>query len=138
VTTPHLLNPARSGVYHAPAHVDAVRALVAGGDALWLEVDLERARGKDDVLQAFARVCEFPATFGRNWDALADALQDLSWLPARGYVVHLRNGTSAARALGLQWATLLEVLEAASHYWKARGKPFVALVDGAAELQPWI
>lgn len=138
MSTPALLNPARSGVYRAPVHIEAVRTLVAGGEALWLGIDLERARSKDDVLQSFARACEFPATFGRNWDALADALQDFAWLPARGYLLHLRQASAVSRALGLDWATLLDVLASSAQHWKARGKPFVVLVDDGAELPPWI
>jgi hypothetical protein len=138
VTTPALLNPARSGVYHAPAHVDAVRAAVASDAALWLPIDLGRARMKAHVLESFAHAFALPSSFGHNWDALADALQDLSWLPAAGYVVHLRNAAPAARAIGGEWAILLDALTDTAHYWKERGKPFVVLVDGVSELPPWI
>lgn len=76
--------------------------------------------------------------FGRNWDALADVLQDLSWQAASAYVLHLRECAAASRALGRDWATLLEILAESAMYWKRRRKPFVVLVDDAAELPPWI
>ena len=37
--------------------------------------------------RGFARALRFPDWVGRNWDALADALGDLSWLPAGPHVV---------------------------------------------------
>jgi RNAse (barnase) inhibitor barstar len=136
--TPPALNPAHSGVYHAPAHIDAVRTLVNAEGGLWLEVDLGRARTKDELLQAFAAALDFPATFGHNWDALADALQDFSWMRGDSYFIHLRDAASAARGLGRDWATLLQVLERTAHHWKGRAKPFVVLVDDVSELPPWI
>ena len=33
------------------------------------------------LFDAFATACDFPEWFGRNWDAFADCLRDLSWLP---------------------------------------------------------
>lgn len=38
--------------------------------------------GKAALLDAVAGALGFPEWVGRNWDALADALADLSWLPA--------------------------------------------------------
>jgi hypothetical protein len=135
-SSPHDFTAAQSGVYRTPAHVDAVRQSIAPGKA-WLEIDLGRAGNKNELMEAFAD-SGFPAGFGRNWDALADALSDLSWAPAEGYVLRLGNAGRAALALGNEWATLIEVLRHAADYWKAHGKPFVALVDDAGELPPWI
>jgi RNAse (barnase) inhibitor barstar len=33
------------------------------------------------LFDVFAVACDFPDWFGRNWDAFADCLRDLSWLP---------------------------------------------------------
>ncbi len=35
----------------------------------------------------YAAAIEFPGTHGKNWDALWDSLRDLSWHPAKGYVI---------------------------------------------------
>lgn len=137
MTTLPLLTPARSGVYRAPLHVDTVRQS-AGEGALWLDFDLTGVRAKDELLETFSTTCGFPATFGRNWDALADALQDMSCCPATGYVLHLRHAGQAAQTLGVDWATLLDVLFECAGYWKAHEKPFIVFVDGSAELSPWI
>lgn len=44
---------------------------------------------KDSLLDRLARGLEFPAHFGRNWDALSDCMTDLGWLGAgRVLIVH--------------------------------------------------
>src|SRR5215210_353127 len=121
----------RCGVYQTPADGSSMRAHFAGSGADCFDIDLARARTKEQLLDAFARSLSFPATFGRNWDALADALQDLSWMPARAYVLHLQDAASIRRALGAQWQTALEVLSATATYWKRRGTPFIVVIDGA-------
>jgi RNAse (barnase) inhibitor barstar len=133
----HVLTPARSGVYRTPAHVDAVKQ-ARDEDHLWIDVDLSHAGSKSELLDLLAREVGFPSTFGRNWDALADALQDLSWRPAKGYVMRLVHAARAGQALGADWATLIEVLRLTASYWKTRGVAFVAFVDDAAGLPLWI
>ena len=132
-----MLTAARSGVYRTPVHVDAVRQACGPGD-LWIDVDFKEIGGKSELLDLFAREAGFPAGFGRNWDALADALQDLSWRPANGYALRLVDVGRAGQALGADWATFIEVLRQTAAYWKGRGKAFVVLVDDAAELPLWI
>ena len=127
---------ARSGVYRAPPHADGLRERAAAAQLEWLEADLAAATTKTTLLGALAAAGAFPAAFGHNWDALADSLGDLSWRPAAGYVLRLRNTSGAQHALGADWDTLLEVLRAAAGEWKARGKPFVVFVDDAA-LPAW-
>lgn len=39
--------------------------------------------GKTKLLDALRVALEFPAYFGRNWDALSDCLQDMSWIQSR-------------------------------------------------------
>ena len=133
---PHRLTPPQSGVYRTPVHVDAVRRSIAK-DALWLELDLAQVGSKSGLMDAFAGT-GLPDYFGRNWDALSDVLTDLSWHDAPAYVLRLANAAAAARALGSDWATLIEVLRHAADYWKAKGKPFVVFADDAGELPLWI
>lgn len=130
------LTAARSGVYRTPADTDGLRERAVAARLAWFEADLADARSKAQVLTTLAAACEFPLGFGHNWDALADSLRDFSWRPAGGYVLRLRNGALAQRALGAEWNTLLVVLREAARDWKAHGKPFVAFVDGA-KLPAW-
>jgi Barstar (barnase inhibitor) len=90
-----------------------------------LEAELSAAGSKGEFLAALAQAIRAPEWFGNNWDALADALGDLSWLDAApGYVLLLRNG---GETLGLdpeEHAIAMEIFGDAAAFWKAHGKPF--------------
>ena len=123
-----------NGVYRAPAAVASLQATVRRAGLRWVVVDLRRARGKHALLSACARGFLFPAGFGGNWDALADCLQDLSWLAEPGTVALLRGAADFAVAAPSVHATLLEILGASAEYWQQRERVFIALSEGGAGL----
>ena len=124
-----------NGIYRAPAHAEAVRAAARNAGLHWSVIDLRRVRGKDALLNAFAHALAFPDTFGGNWDALADSLQDLSWLPEPGWIVVLRGAADFAATAPEDYAVLLELLGAAANYWQRRQERiFIVLADVAAGL----
>ena len=49
----------------------------------WRLVRGSRMLTEANVFQEFAAALQFPAYFGKNWDALDECLHDLSWLPGR-------------------------------------------------------
>ena len=126
----------RSGVYRTPSDVDRLESEAQSGGHAWAEIGLGVCRTKQDALAAIADAVGAPAaSFGANWDALADVLQDLSWRHAAGQTLRLR-GTEALEPAS-ERTTLLEVLQASAAYWRSRGKPFFAFVDDARELPEW-
>jgi hypothetical protein len=128
------LSVKNNGVYRAPAAVALLQTIVRRAGLRWVVVDLRRARGKHALLSACARGFVFPAGFGGNWDALADCLQDLSWLTEPGTVALLRGDADFAVAAPEEHAMLLEILAASAEYWQARGRVFIALSEGSAGL----
>jgi hypothetical protein len=118
------LNEQHNGVYRLPQDPVAADAVLRQ-----LAVDLRRATGKQAVLRVLARALAAPATFGGNWDALNDALQDLSWLPAQGIVLTLSGSGAFAAAAADDFALLCEILDSAAAYWRGRGRVFVAFCD---------
>jgi hypothetical protein len=91
------------------------------------ELDVRDA-SKPDVLERFAAALSFPDWVGRNWDALADALRDLSW-GARPGAVLMVDGTDELRArLPRDAETLLEILGDASKAHARAGVPFWGLL----------
>lgn len=48
-------------------------------------------KNRSDLFTQLARLLEFPAYFGRNWDALDECITDLEWMPGRGYVLIVKN-----------------------------------------------
>lgn len=74
---------------------------------------------RDGMFDEFATALEFPAWFGRNWDAFLDCLRDLSWLADRGVVADRgvlvlwwRSGAFEAAA-PRAWRVATEVIDQA-------------------------
>lgn len=89
---------------------------------------MRRAASKAELLDAVAAALDFPAWTGRNWDALADSLADLSWLPAGPHVLvwpatkRLREADPAA------YVTAVEVMHGATHASADSGRPLTVLL----------
>ncbi|MDP2396847.1 MAG: barstar family protein [Burkholderiales bacterium] len=113
-----------NGVYRAPVDRAPLRAAAAG--LRWFAADLRDAGSGRAVCGALAGALDYPGSFGENWDALNDVLQDLSWLKASGCVLQLDGVASLAPGVR---DTLLEILASAAAFWKRRGREFIVLAD---------
>jgi RNAse (barnase) inhibitor barstar len=95
-------------------------------------IDLEGCWEKGDVLARIASALQFPAWFGQNWDALFDCLTDLSWRPARGYVLVLEHAGELRDSSPEVYDTALGILGEAAAAWQVRGVPLRVLVSAGA------
>jgi hypothetical protein len=86
------------------------------GVALHL-LDGGRCRTKRALLAELARVLEFPAYVGRNWDALEEALGDLEWLPAAGHTLVIAGAEQLLARHEADYATFVSLLEAVGRQW---------------------
>jgi len=66
--------------------------------------------GKPDLMDALAATLHFPDYFGRNWDAVADCLEDLpEAIPGEGYVLFVRGGFRLWQVMPIDIAKLVDV-----------------------------
>ncbi|WP_328297617.1 barstar family protein [Streptomyces sp. NBC_00435] len=96
-------------------------AVAAAEAAGWTTVrlDLDGVRSKAELMRRCRGALRLPEYFGENWDALADALRDLSWLPdAAGRLVAVTSWRAYAAARPGDWETLREILEEAVDFWR--------------------
>lgn len=124
----------RSGVYRAePNREDLARleAIARKAGLSFHRVALAQPARKTELLETLARELRFPDWFGQNWDALQDALCDLSWLPrSRGIVLVIEEGAApSARAGTLE--TFVEVLRSAAAYWEREAQTFLVVLPGS-------
>jgi len=113
-----------AGVYAiAGGDVPALAAAMRDGGLRVHHIDLQGVADKRTLLARLAAQLDFPSGFGGNWDALADNLGDLQWLPAPGYALFLCD-VDALRTAGKDFDTLLDVMDEASADWLGRGVPF--------------
>jgi hypothetical protein len=110
----------------APA-AEVARRLTPGG---WRTLALALAATSDKaaVLAGFAAAGRFPGWVGANWDALEDALRDLSWVEAPGYVVLVDGWDRFYAAHRRDARALLAVLADVARWWAGQGTPFHVLL----------
>jgi RNAse (barnase) inhibitor barstar len=124
-----LADAAQAGAYFVDSRDR--ESLVEAGAALHyatLPVDLRGCGDAEAAMREIAEVLRFPEWFGGNLDALADCLNDLSWLPSEGYVLILEHtGEWRAQAQG-SLETVLEILNDAADRWAQDRVPFWAFL----------
>ena len=136
------LNFHTSGIFAAPAdRVSAIQSAERAG-LRWVDFDAHGTQNKTALLQACAKAFSMPATFGLNWDALADALQDLSWL-ADGEKSNLKSNSYGFSGIAVWiaglalWsdydlvsaATFNAILQDSAEYWQRQGVRFIVLMS---------
>jgi RNAse (barnase) inhibitor barstar len=124
---------ADAGVYFMPeADADELREAAAVNRFACLRIELRDCADKQSLLAQLADALHFPAHFGRNWDALADALGDLRRGDVPGFVLLLEHSESMRRTAPADFKAAMEVLQAACREWAERHTPFwcfIALPD---------
>lgn len=120
------------GVYHWDSHLPDVVVEQAVRHAGWraFVLDGRSVTDVDGLHTAIARACSFPDWYGRNWDALADCLTDLSWAPARGWVLLYEGWGMLARTDPQAWQLARGVFFDTCTYWHEAGTPFAVLLRG--------
>ncbi len=76
----------------------AVRAEIAAAGWYSGVISGRAVTGRSELFAQFAAGLRFPGWFGHNWDAFADCLRDLSWLPGAGVAVLWQHYAMFARS----------------------------------------
>jgi Barstar (barnase inhibitor) len=80
-------------------------------------IDGRRCRTKAALLDALAHAFALPAATGRNWDAIEEALADLEWLPARGYILIVSDADVLLEGAADEYRTFVAMLEDVGREW---------------------
>ena len=119
-----LKNVKEAGVYMVNCKLEDVRTAANEAGFILFDVDLTDVHSKSEFMAAIAQKIEAPEWFGKNWDARADALADLSWKNASGYVMLFVNSNTNFNLLKNDHDVAKDILESTVGYWKTQGKPF--------------
>ena len=123
--TQQLNDTAAAGSYSLQCGVDELRTAANDANFALFDADLRGIKGKQNLLNALAAAAAFPPEFGVNWDALTDALCDLSWHgEAAGYVLLLRNVSATFGLSANDREIVQDILADTVVYWRQRSKAF--------------
>jgi hypothetical protein len=124
-----LHDPTRAGLYSIGADdVGPLAAAARDAGLLVRRIDLAGCRDKHTLLLRVGTALDLPSGFGRNWDALMDALRDLAWLPAPGYMLLFESASELRSARPADLQLLAGLLQEASQWWAEAGVPFWAFL----------
>ena len=126
---PDLSDLEEAGVIEYHGHADAVAAAAHHAKLRYLDVDLSHADDRATLFAALAKGLALPEHFGKNFDALADSLEDRDWLGKAGCAIRLGHATHYRKTHPHEWSTLEEILSEASTFWRERNLPFWVLVS---------
>ena len=117
-------NQEAAGSYTLDCSVETLRGAVAETGFALFDAELKGVKGKQNLLNALAIAASFPPEFGGNWDALADALCDLSWRESNGYVLLLRNASDTLGLSANDREIAQDIFADTVVYWRQRNKAF--------------
>jgi Barstar (barnase inhibitor) len=117
-------NREAAGSFTLDCSVEALRSAVDEAGFTLFDTDLKGVKGKQNLLNALAAAASFPPEFGANWDALADALCDLSWHEAGGYVLLLRNASDTLGLSANDREIAQDIFADTVVYWRQHKKAF--------------
>jgi len=108
-------------------YMETVVPTFAGMGLFIARIDNVEVRSVETLFQAVAGSCNFPRSFGHNWDALKDSLLDFSWMQPRpsGFLLLFRHPEL------LNWSDLSEfiiVTDRVRMIYAQHRKPFKVLM----------
>lgn len=122
-----------SGVYYLmPAHQGSAVDAAKKKGLLVLTVEIAARANKDQALKQLGSALHFPTWYGANFDALFDCLTDPDWQPARGHVIMIKGVIELRATNPDDFATLIEVFQAATEARREAASPFWVLIDTPA------
>lgn len=82
------------------------------------------------LFNEFAAALQFPCYFGNNWNAFDECMADLEWLPGKGYLIMIVDGSHLLRDEPGELAVFLRIMRSVSQDWEeVRGIRFQVLLQ---------
>lgn len=99
-------------------------------------IDGAKTHDKRSFIRTAGKALDFPAYSAQNWDSFEESLRDLTWAPAKGYLVLFDEPDQFAASDPEQWAVAREILVAAVKFHRQQGAPLTVLFRRAGRALP--
>ena len=113
----------QAGSYRLACTVDVLYDNAAQAGLTVMEARLQGVKGKQKFIAALASAIKASPEFGANWDALADALCDLTPVETNGYVLLLRDASDTLGLSANDREIVHDILSDTVLFWRQRNKP---------------
>lgn len=124
--TRYMLN----GVYFVDSgDLDRLARTASHDELAVCRTNLAGCRDKQELLQRLVVSLQLPGSFGYNWDALADCMRDLGWLPGWGHVLLFEHMDELRQAAAADFDILLGILDDAATFAHEHERPWFALLS---------
>ncbi len=122
-----------SGIYRLRSELNADHIVAPLNKVGWrgFYIEGEIVTGKEAFLRMAGATMSFPAYYGQNWDAFEECVTDLSWIPAKGYVLIYDNVWHFPRNDRPAWRQARAILADAVTFWGKREVPFYVFLRHA-------
>jgi len=126
-----ILDSHKAGVWFLPGNGDAraVQSAAKKARYTYVHIDGTKIERKEQLLNHLATALRLPKSFGHNWDALEECLNDLEG-DGEGYVIYYDHIDGLLGAHPDQFETLVELLRDAVESWKEDDEALVVLFSG--------
>jgi RNAse (barnase) inhibitor barstar len=115
-----------------PAELMAIRQASERLGFTLFSVNADQLSSKASLLDTLSQVMAFPAYFGRNWDALEECINDLSWWDSQGFILLFANTDKFINSSPGDFDKFVRIAADASESWGAEGIPFHVIFTGSA------
>jgi hypothetical protein len=123
------------GIYRWSCRRSAAAIAREAAAAGWrcFTLDGSAINNKASFLATCAVAFGWPAYVGHNWDSFEEAINDLSWAPAQGYLVVYDDPDPFAEGDPENWQIAQSILRDASGNWSYEQIPFISLIRAASQ-----
>ena len=133
-----LTGQVKPGLYRlrANASEDTLQRQAEENGWQFFHVDGAKVQDKRSFIRTVGKALDFPTYSAQNWDAFEESIRDLTWTPAKGYLVLFDEPDQFAARDPEQWAVARDILDDAIRSWRKQGKPMAVLFRRAGRTLP--
>lgn len=129
---------AKAGMYRLRSNVNIETLQRQAKEHGWqvFHIDGAKVQDKRSFIRNVGKALDFPDYSAQNWDAFEESMRDMTWKPAKGYLVLFDEPDQFATRDPEQWAVARDILADSIRFWRKQDTPMVVLFRRAGRALP--